>query len=63
MGQAKSQILSHNMVHIRLNSEMRRRPRIVVGSEETSIQEWLSDAVERAVDNVRPSLTQGSDNK
>lgn len=63
MGQTKSQTLNHKMVHVRLDPELHRRLRIVVASEETSIQDWLSDAVERAVDRAWPSITQGSDSK
>lgn len=63
MGQAKSQALNHKMVHVRLDPELHRRLRIIVASEDTSIQDWLSDAVERAVDSAWPSITQGSDSK
>lgn len=63
MAQAKSQSLSHKMVHVRLDPELHRRLRIVVASEDTSIQDWLSNAVERAVVNAWPSISQGPDNK
>lgn len=63
MGQAKSQISNQKMVHVRLEPELHRRLRIVVASEDTSIQDWLSDAVERAVEKAWPTITQGTNKK
>lgn len=37
------------MVHVRLDPELHRRLRIVVAAEDTSMQEWLARAVEKAV--------------
>lgn len=37
------------MVHVRLDPELHRRLRIVVAAEDTSLQDWLARAVEKAV--------------
>ncbi|WP_374684909.1 hypothetical protein [Mesorhizobium sp. J428] len=37
------------MVHVRLAPELHRRLRIVVADEDTSVQEWVARAIEKAV--------------
>lgn len=44
------------MVHVRLDPELHRRLRIVVAAEDTSMQDWLVRAVEKAVSEQWPNL-------
>lgn len=44
------------MVHVRLDPELHRRLRIVVAAEDTSMQDWLARAVERAVSEQWPNV-------
>ena len=44
------------MVHIRLAPDLHRRLRIVVAAEDTSVQEWLSRMVEKAVADQWPNV-------
>lgn len=44
------------MVHVRLDPELHRRVRIIVASEDTSMQDWLERAVEKAVSEQWPSV-------
>lgn len=37
------------MVHVRLEPDLHRRLRIVVAAEDTSVQEWMVQLVEKAV--------------
>lgn len=44
------------MVHIRLDPDLHRRLRIVVAAEDTSVQDWLSRVVEKAVAEQWPNI-------
>lgn len=44
------------MVHIRLDPDLHRRLRIVVAAEDTSVQDWLSRVVEKAVAEEWPNV-------
>ena len=44
------------MVHVRLDPELHRRLRIVVAAEDTSVQDWLSSVVEKAVTEQCPDV-------
>ena len=37
------------MIHVRLDPELHRRLRVVVAAEDTSVQEWVARAIEKAV--------------
>jgi len=43
------------MVHVRLDPEQRRRLRILVAAEDTSVQDWLARAVKKAVSQESPN--------
>lgn len=51
------------MVHIRLNPEVHRRLRIIAAAEDTSMQEWLSRVVEKAVARAWSRLSAGEGRK
>lgn len=61
MAQAKRAKSGQRMVHVRLEPELHRRLRIIVAAEDTSLQDWLSGQVERAVNEAWPSITDGED--
>ena len=44
------------MVHVRLAPDLHRRLRIVVAAEDTSVQDWLSRVVEKAVAEHWPNV-------
>ena len=44
------------MVHVRLDPDLHRRLRIVVAAEDTSLQDWLSRIVVKAVNKRRPNV-------
>lgn len=45
------------MVHVRLEPDLHRRLRIVVAAEDTSVQDWMVQLVERAVSEQWPKVT------
>ena len=47
------------MVHIRLDPDLHRRLRILVAAEDTSVQDWLSRMVEKAVADQWPNVVNG----
>lgn len=61
MAQAESAKSEQRMVHVRLAPDLHRRLRIVVAAEDTSMQNWLSGTVERAVNEAWPTVTDGED--
>lgn len=44
------------MVHVRLAPELHRRLRIVVAANDTSLQDWMAQVVERAVSEQWPRI-------
>ena len=44
------------MVHVRLEPDLHRRLRIVVAAEDTSVQDWMVQLVEKAVTDHWPKL-------
>ena len=44
------------MVHVRLDPDLHRRLRIVVAAEDTSVQDWLSRTVAKAVTEQWPNV-------
>ena len=44
------------MVHVRLEPDLHRRLRIVVAAEDTSVQDWMVQLVEKAVTEQWPKV-------
>ncbi len=44
------------MVHVRLEPDLHRRLRIVVAAEDTSVQDWMAQLVEKAVTEHWPRV-------
>lgn len=44
------------MVHVRLEPDLHRRLRIVVAAEDTSVQDWMVQLVEKAVSERWPNV-------
>lgn len=44
------------MVHVRLEPELHRRLRIVVAAEDTSVQDWMVQVIEKAVSEQWPKV-------
>jgi predicted HicB family RNase H-like nuclease len=44
------------MVHVRLETELHRRLRIVAAADDASLQDWIAGTVERAVDEAWPKV-------
>lgn len=44
------------MVHVRLEPDLHRRLRIVVAAEDTSLQDWMVQLVEKAVAEQWPKV-------
>jgi predicted HicB family RNase H-like nuclease len=44
------------MVHVRLEPDLHRRLRIVVAAEDTSVQDWIVQLVEKAVTEQWPKV-------
>lgn len=44
------------MVHVRLAPELHRRLRIVVAAEDTSVQDWMVQVIEKAVSEQWPKV-------
>ena len=44
------------MLHVRLDPDLHRRLRIVVAAKDTSVQNWLSRIVEKAVNKQWPNV-------
>ncbi len=44
------------MVHVRLEPDLHRRLRIVVAAEDTSVQDWMVQLVEKAVAEQWPRV-------
>ncbi len=45
------------MVHVRLEPDLHRRLRILVAAEDTSVQDWMAQLVEKAVTEQWPNVT------
>lgn len=44
------------MVHVRLEPDLHRRLRIVVAADDTSVQDWMAQLVEKAVTEQWPKV-------
>lgn len=44
------------MVHVRLEPDLHRRLRVVVAAEDTSVQDWMAQLVEKAVTEQWPKV-------
>lgn len=44
------------MVHVRLEPDLHRRLRIIVAAEDTSVQDWMAQLVEKAVTEQWPKV-------
>lgn len=44
------------MIHVRLEPDLHRRLRIVVAAEDTSVQDWMVQLVEKAVTEQWPKV-------
>lgn len=49
------------MVHVRLEPELHRRLRIVAAADDASLQDWIAERVERAVDEAWPQVAKMGD--
>ncbi len=45
------------MVHIRLDSELHRKIRLVVAAEDTTLQDWIARTLEAAATKAWPGIT------
>jgi predicted HicB family RNase H-like nuclease len=46
------------MIHVRLAPELHRRLRIVVAAEDTSLQDWMVQVIEKAVSEQWPKVAE-----
>ncbi len=46
------------MVHVRLEPDLHRKLRIVVAAEDTSVQTWVAQLVQKAVTEQWPKVTE-----
>lgn len=49
------------MIHVRLDAELHRRLRMIVAAEDTSVQEWATSVVAKAVSEQWPMLVRDGD--
>lgn len=49
------------MIHVRLDAELHRRLRMIVAAEDTSVQEWATSVVAKAVSEQWPKLVRDGD--
>ena len=47
------------MVHVRLAPDLHRRLRLVVAAADTSVQDWVAQLVEKAVNESWPNVAKG----
>ena len=50
----------HRMVHIRLSPEPHRTLRLIVTARDTSLQDWIAQTIEDAVQQAWPSAGEGA---
>ena len=56
----KPKLFAHpRMVHVRLDPDLHRRLRMIVAAEDTSVQEWMAQVVEKAVLEQWPKVAKG----
>lgn len=49
------------MIHVRLDASLHRRLRMIVAAEDTSVQDWATSVVAKAVSEQWPKLVRDGD--
>lgn len=48
------------MVHVRLDPELHRKIRVVVATQDTTLQEWIARTLEDAAEKAWPDVARGA---